>query len=66
MVQNDSAVFVNFRNYLENFGNSSKMFFQMILLFLKFSENLRKSSKVFRNIQKLSENVGNGLKVFIR
>ena len=41
---------------LENFGNSSKVFSNIFMILLKFSENLRKSS----------ENFGNGSKVIFR
>ena len=34
--------------------------------FLKFSENLRKSSEVFGNIRKFSKNFGNGSKDIFR
>ena len=34
--------------------------------FLKFSENLRKSSEAFGNLRKFSENFGNGSKVIFR
>ena len=37
---------------LENFGNSSKVFSRCFYDFLKFSENLRKSSEVFGNLRK--------------
>ena len=52
--------------HLENFGNSSKVFSRCFYDFLKFSENLRKSSEVFRNIRNFSENFGNGSKVIFR
>ena len=51
---------------LENFGNSSKVFSRCFYDFLKFSENLRKSSEVFGNPRKFSENFGNGSKVIFR
>ena len=51
---------------MENFGNSSKVIFRCFYYFLKFSENLRKSSDVFGNLRKFSENFGNGLKVVFR
>ena len=41
-----------FMKLLENFGNSSKVFFRCFYDFLKFSENLRKSSEVFGNFRK--------------
>ena len=41
-----------FMKLLENFGNSSKVFSRCFYDFLKFSENLWKSSEVFGNIQK--------------
>ena len=45
---------------LENFGNGLKVFSRCFYDFLKFSENLRKSSDVFGNLrdfQKTSETV---------
>ena len=38
----------------------------MFYNFLKFSENLQKSSEVFGNLRELSENFGNGSKVIFR
>ena len=55
-----------FMKLLENFGNSSKVFSRCFYDFLKFSENLRKSSEVFGNPRKFSENFGNGSKVIFR
>ena len=46
-----------FMKLLENFGNSSKVFSRCFYNFLKFSENLRKSSEVFGNLRKTSETV---------
>ena len=46
-----------FMKLLENFGNSSKVFSRCYYDFLKFSENLRKSSEVFGNLRKFSETV---------
>ena len=37
---------------LENFGNSSKVFSRCFYDFLKFSENLQKSSEVLGNLWK--------------
>ena len=37
----------NLRKFLENFGNGSKVIFRCCYDFLKFSENLRKSSAIF-------------------
>ena len=59
-------MFGNLRKFLENFGNGSKVIFRCFYGFLKFSENLRKSSKVFENLRKFSENFGNGSKVTFR
>ena len=42
---------------LENFGNSSKVIFRCFHDFLKFSENLRKSSEVFGNLRQRFPNV---------
>ena len=50
---------------LENFGNSSKVF-SRFYGFLKFLENLRKSSEVFGNLRKILENFRNGSKVIFR
>ena len=45
---------------LENFGNSSKVIFRCFYDFLKYSENLRKSSEVFGNLRKrFSDVMGN-------
>ena len=46
--------------------HSSKVIFRCFCDFLKFSENLRKSSEVFGNLRKFSENFGNGSKVIFR
>ena len=51
---------------LENFGNSLKVFSRCFYNFLKFFENLRKSSDVFGNLREFSENFGNGSKVIFR
>ena len=61
---------------LENLWQSSETFeklrkqfksvFQRFYGFLKFSENLRKSSEVFGNLRKFSENFGNSSKVIFR
>ena len=51
---------------LENFGNSSKVFSRCFMIYLKSSENLRKSLEVFGNLRKFSENFGNGSKVIFR
>ena len=51
---------------LENFGDSSKVSSRCFYDFLKFSENLRKSSEVFGNLRKFSENFRNGSKVIFR
>ena len=51
---------------LENTGNGSKVIFRCFYDFLKFSENLRKSSEVFGNPRKFSENFGNGSKLIFR
>ena len=51
---------------LENFRNSSKVFSRCFYNFLKFSENLWKSSEVFGNLRKFPENFGNGSKVIFR
>ena len=40
-----SEVFGNLRKFSENFGNGSKVIFRCFYDFLKFSDNLRKSSK---------------------
>ena len=40
--------------FSENFGNGSKVIFRCFYDFLKFSENLRKSSEVFENRRKIS------------
>ena len=42
------------------------MFSKCFYDFLKFSENLQKSSEVFGNLRKFSENFGNGSKVIFR
>ena len=55
-----------FMKLLENFGNSLKLFSRCFYNFLKFSENLRKSSDVFGNLREFSENFGNGSKVIFR
>ena len=44
--------FGSVRKFSENFGNGSKVIFRCFYDFLKFSENLRKSSEVFRNLRK--------------
>ena len=59
-------MFGNLRKFSENYGNGSKVIFRCFYGFLKFSENLRKSSKVFENLRKFSENFGNGSKVTFR
>ena len=46
-----------FMKLLGNFGNSSKVFFRCFYDFFKFSENLRKCSKIIGNFQKTSEMV---------
>ena len=45
-------VFGNLRKFVENFRNSSKVIFRCFYDFLKFSENLWKSSEVFGNLRK--------------
>ena len=55
----------NLRKLLENFETAQKCF-QCFYDFLKFSEDLRKSSEVFGNFRKFSENFGNGSKVIFR
>ena len=55
-----------FMKRLENFGNGSKNIFRYFYDFLKFSENLQKSSEMLGNLRKLSENFGNGSKVIFR
>ena len=59
-------MFGNLRKFSENFRNGSKVIFRCYYDFLKFSENLRKSSEVFGNLRKFSENFGNGSKVVFR
>ena len=53
----------------ETLGNLRKQFksvFHCIYEFLKFSENLRKSSDAFRNLWKFSENFRNDSNVIFR
>ena len=50
-------MFGNLRNSSQNFGNGSKVIFRCFYDFLKFSENLWKSSEVFGNIRKRFPNV---------
>ena len=56
---------LNLRKFSENRGNGSKVVFRCFNDFLKFSENLRKSSEVFGNLRKrfpdVIGNVRNGL-----
>ena len=47
-------IFVNLRKLLENFGNSSKVFSTVFMIFWNFSENLPKSWEVFGNLRKIS------------
>ena len=52
---------------LENFGNSSKVFSRCFYDFLKFYENLQKSSEVFGSlVRKFLGNFGNSSKVIFR
>ena len=46
----------------ENLRKQFKSVFYLFYDFLKFSENLRKSSEVFGNLRKFLENFGNGFK----
>ena len=65
-----------FNKILENLWQSSETFrnlrkqfksvFHRFYDFLKFFENLRKSSEAFGNLRKFSENFGNGSKVIFR
>ena len=69
MFGKSSEIFGSVRKFSEiskNFGNGSKVIFRCFYDFLKFSENLRKSSEVFENLRKFSENFGNGSKVIFR
>ena len=50
-------MFGNLRKSSQNFGNGSKVIFRCFYDFLKFSENLWKSSEVFGNIRKRFPNV---------
>ena len=55
----------------ETFGKLQKQFKlkcfpDVFMIFLKYSENLQKSSEVFGNIQKSAENFGNVSKVIFR
>ena len=49
-------MFRNLCTFSENFGNGSKVIFRWFYDFLKFSENLRKSSEVVGNLRKSLEN----------
>ena len=66
-------IFGNLQKLLEIFVNSSEVFSSIFIVFLKFSENLRKSSEAFRNLwdcsgklQKFSNNFGSSSKVIFR
>ena len=53
-------MFGNLRKFAENFRNGSKVIFRCFYDFLKFSENLRKSSEIFGKFPDVIGNVGNG------
>ena len=48
--EKSSGIFGSVRNFLESFGNGSKVFFRCFYYFLKFSENLQ----VLENHRKIS------------
>ena len=51
MFRKSTEAFGNLRIFSENFGNGSKAIFRCFYDFLKFSENLRKSSQIFGKLR---------------